>query len=600
MSQIQEQVIIYDLQLKQVARLENAFDISYDLRMNQAAAAQFSLPASDEKNRFCQGGYYAEIFDNGQRIDLFKITIPIKNWSDSEDYITYAAEHVINTLLDDVLFGLHSGQGGANGTASVIQYILGQQSQPHWVMGECDFSYQFIYDFENTTLKNALYTVPTQFGDSYLWATDTSTYPWKISLVQLNDQAQARIYYSSNLTAMEREVDYTRIYNRVYALGAGEGVNQLTIESVEPAGKKYVEDAASISRYGLKQYILTDRNYKNPGNLYAAAQSFLAEHQEPPITYKISAVDLSLLTGKSWDQFAVGAMVLVKNYDMRLPVKARIKRVSKQNVDGQPWNVSLELGNFVGSIASANNRLASQMNTEQTVSQGATNLCIINESDNADPEHPLLLKFYIPDTVINVNECRLNLQLDRFRAYTKTTSDGGGTTETTSTKQTVTHTTKSGDSNIVIRGCSVLPGSSPLTTTWAGGHDHNGEVSSVPNHYHNVHDHNHNVQIDGHTHELVIPEHSHTVTFSDHSHGINYGIYEENTLPTSVNIIVDGSSTFTPPSLNNIDLMSRLAKTGNLVRRGWHTVEISPNTIGRIVGALALQTYIQSRGNYVK
>lgn len=56
-------------------------------------------------------------------------------------------------------------------------------------------------------------------------------------------------------------MDASGIANRIYALGYGEGVNQLTIAGVN-GGKPYVEDAMSIQQYGLCSTILVDSRYE--------------------------------------------------------------------------------------------------------------------------------------------------------------------------------------------------------------------------------------------------------------------------------------------------------------------------------------------------
>lgn len=44
---------VYDLNLNLVAILENAFNIGYEIRLNELWTAHFSLPADDQKLTEC-------------------------------------------------------------------------------------------------------------------------------------------------------------------------------------------------------------------------------------------------------------------------------------------------------------------------------------------------------------------------------------------------------------------------------------------------------------------------------------------------------------------------------------------------------------------
>ncbi|MNC54618.1 hypothetical protein D3C75_1041090 [compost metagenome] len=115
--------------------------------------------------------------------------------------------------------------------------------------------------------------------------------------------------------------------------------------------------------------------------------------------------------------------------------------------------------------------------------------------------------------------------------------------------------------------------------------------------------------VDGHAHGIVphyhvfnIPAHSHemphTHIIPEHTHEIEYGIFSGPS-PTAVGILVDGnlvpgSST----SSNELDLSSYLSKDeeGKIKRGQWHTIEIVPNSLGRVVASVVTQIFVQSRG----
>ena len=91
---------------ERLAFLQNAFDIGYVKSLNSLWTACFSLPAKDPKNKHCQPFNLVELYDGSERVELFRII--------GEDLVrstqavrVYNCEHVMATLLDDVLYKYH-------------------------------------------------------------------------------------------------------------------------------------------------------------------------------------------------------------------------------------------------------------------------------------------------------------------------------------------------------------------------------------------------------------------------------------------------------------------------------------------------------------
>src|SRR5690606_12713983 len=95
-----------------------------------------------------------------------------------------------------------------------------------------------------------------------------------------------------------------------------------------------------------------------------------------------------------------------------------------------------------------------------------------------------------------------------------------------------------------------------------------------------------------------IPSHRHDITLPNHTHEIEHGIFKLNRLPSRVTIKVDGVTVpYTSTSGDSIDLVPYLTlDSDRRVQRGWHTVEITPNDLGRINAQLMVQFFMQSRG----
>ena len=582
------------------AILINAFSISYETPFNGLWRASFSMPANDPKNEECLPLRYVELFDGEERIDLFRIIPQAKTRSRDGQTITYTCEHVLATLLDDVMFHYHQIGGMGIYTADVLHYILSKQTTARWQLGTVSFDRQFEYKWENDNLMAALLSVPNVFVEAYQWTWDTSSYPWTIHLQEAETDGfnAAYIRYGVNLIGITKEEDPTELCTRLYGLGYGEGVNQLTIAEVN-GGVPYL-DADTQAQYGVVSRIFADTRFEYPENLKARMEAILEASKTPRITYKVDAADISSLTKEPIHKFFSGALVRVIDEELGENVLVRVVNVRKTDVTGQPWAVQLELANRTKTIASTIADLANRQRINEVYSQGATNLDSRDFADNCDPEHPAVIRFYIPEETVRINKVLLSYKSEAFRAYSKAiaaapaVSSGPSTSSTTAGGGAVIDTQTG---NEIWRISE--PTGMPEVTSRTGYHSHTvaseaGVVftSTDGGHSHGLVPHYHVFNIPSHTHGM---EHTHIIP--SHTHDIQYGIFEGPT-PTSVTVQVDGNDVpVVSTDANNIDLVSYLSKdSSGKIDRGWHEINIAPNNLGRIVASLNTQIFVQSRG----
>lgn len=615
---------VFDRNMKRLAYLDNAMSVGYTLETNSLWTATFTMPADDPKTEYCTPLNYVEIFDGDERIDLFRIIGEDLERSDGATRF-YNCEHVLATLLNDVLFQYHQCGGTGVRTAEVLNYILNRQTTRNWVLGSCDFERFFEYNWENSTLLAALFAVPECFDSDYLWTWDTTGYPWSLSLVAPSDRLKSEIRYAKNMTEIRKSRDDTGLANRIYALGYGEGVNQLTISSVNN-GLPYVEDALSIEKYGLCSSILVDTRYEVEENLKAYAEQILRESAEPYYSYEIGAIDLHRLTGDAFSRFWPGEIVRIVDDEDGVNLRARIVSVTKDDAQGDPGAVSVTIANKSKDIAGSISDLQSRALIGETYAQGATNQQVYNFSDNADADHPATMKIYIDESVVRINKMLLNIQFEPFRAFEQaigggggqTTSSGGGTTTSSGGGSTTSSGGGQTSSGTALESSNILPNEtngqavhnhglssgaklaivdSSLkivgyeSFVWSGAHIHPAHTHRISDHTHRVDSHTHRVS--AHTH--TVPAHTHTV--QNHTHAIQFGIYEGQRASRAT-IRVDGNVLPAQSGYDNIDIVAYLSKddSGKIQRGTWHTVEVLPDTMSRIVGAVFSQTFCNSRG----
>ena len=580
-------VKVYDSNMDLVAVLQNAYKIGYEKRLNELWVASFSLPANDPKNAECLPFRFIEIFDSGERVDLFRI-IPTKTAkTDSGATKTYICEHVLATLLDDILFQYHQV---SDTPEENIDYILGRQSTARWQVGTVDFTNIFEYKWENENLLAALFSLPKAYAGEYQWTWDTTTQPWTLNLVQPSDVATARIMYRKNLIGITKDEDPSYIVTRVYPLGYGEGVNQLTITAVN-SGVAYL-DASTVATYGVIATTFVDKAEENAATLKAKAAAWLETVKNPRVTYSVDGADIYSITGESLDRFRdPGIMVLVQDEDIG-NFTARIVSVSKSDLTGEPGNISVEISNKILDSADSFTDLQKRQHVNEVYAQGATNLDSHDFADNCDPDNPAVIKFYLPEETVRVNKMMLSYEAGQFRAYSKAIEGGGAITKSTEAGGAVVDT----DTDVQI----FVPGLSEEPTAEGGEHEHsyydaNGTggttrtTSSEGSHTHMLYKHAHRITLPPHTHEMILP---------NHTHEIDYGIYL-GPEPTSVTVAVDGNTVTdqTATSGNDINIIPYLSKdTDGKITRGWHEIKITPDDLGRLVANIVTQLFVQSRG----
>ncbi|PGU29602.1 hypothetical protein COD66_23135 [Bacillus cereus] len=646
---------IYDIKMNLVAILENAYKIGYEKETNNLWTCSFSLPLNDPKRLEVKPKYFIELYDHDKYIGKFIVNPKKTVKNESDQSITYNCEHVWSTLHSDVLFRYHQLTNWT--TKDVLQYLINQQEIKHWKLGTVEFTRYFHYAWENeNSLLNAIVSIPKPFDESYLWTWDDTNYPFTLNLVRLTDEKVDVIRYGKNLKGIEKDEDPYGIVNRIFPLGYGEGVNQLGIEKVN-SGLPYLEDIASINKYGVQKQIWPDRRFEDANTLKASAQALLNKYKEPIKTISVDCIDYELIDPYKLVKYDISKIVGVYDQDTDTNDDLRIMKITKSDIYGDPSNIQFEIGNVRDDIGTTITDLQKKQLVNDTYSQGSTNIDSRDFQDNCDPEHPAVIRFQIPNDVMNVNELILTFETLRFRAYERAIKGGGAVVASTSSGGATVGSTSSGGANVssttsggatvgstsagggtvrassgggdhvhkMFHGGGIMPaepttiglytafsdpgrntaasfyakgtGSSFYTHGSSGDHTHD---ISLPDHSHSISipNHSHSISIPNHTHDISIPNHKHDITLPDHTHEIEYGIFEFNETSSKVTITVDGNVVpFTSTSGQDIDLEPYIAKgsDGKFQRGRYVEIKITPNKLARINATVTGRLFIQSR-----
>lgn len=567
--------------------LENAATVSYELKNNDLSVASFQLPVEDPKGELIQAHDFVRIQDGGVEVGMFRII----SWEGSiipgaGVFTTYQCEHVIATLLDSVMDGDHVIGSGDMTTADVMRYILSFQTSQLWALGECDFDDAFEYVFSNQDCLTALMSLGKVLVERYRWEYDTSELPWLVSLKKAPTKPRCGLNYRRNLGDIVCTVDATRLVNRLYPKGNGEGINQLTIAEVN-GGVKYIDaDPENVDPARIKAGIYSASDIEDPALLLAKSKQVLKQLSQPVYSYVVTALDLYQQTGLEWDRFATGDLVRMYDADHGVDLTTSIELISKADVFGDPATVTLTLSTASTDLVGDINSLADRVAINELYSQGTTQMYPLQLADNADAEHPLVMRYYIPSEAKHINKVILSWQVESFRAYSKGSSAGGGT---------ATSTEYGGSTTVAewVEGYSYEVDTAAALVTTSAASSEGVEHTHTAYHHHVVPISVTIPQID-----IEIPNHYHGITIPSHSHGISYGIYE-GAQAKSVAIKVDDVEL--PAELltgREVDVAAYLSTddAGKIQRGTWHTIEIVPDGLTRIVGNLYMQIFIQHRG----
>lgn len=590
---------VYDLERKKVAILENAYNVEEDKKINSLWTLSFQLPEDDKKIEYCNTFWYVR-YNNGE---LYRI-MPQTRISEETGEYTFQCEHVLATLLDNVLFGTHVVGNIGTDTETCINYILDHQLEKNWKLGVCEFTNQYEYCWENENLLSALFSIATPFTNPYIWVTDTSSYPWVVNLKRIEDGLpEVYVTLKKNLLSYQIEDAPEQICTRLYPLGYGEGVNQLGITGVN-SGSPYVQSPKKITdKYGIIERIWIDRRYENPDSLLAAAKKMLLELQEPIIQYEIGYQELN---ENDYGLIDVGKRLQIR-YKNDI-VDTIITGVNNKYEEIQ--SSSLEVANRSIDIASTVADLADRQRIEMAYAQGATQLYAQSLQANCDSKNGAIMSFFIPDEMRIVNSVKVKIKSESFRAYSKATSAEEEQKETSGKNEEEVLTSDGGggfkETTEDGGGVTRETGTSGINVTWvqpntyeSEGHVHQYERVNSHQHEVTIPNHTHGIEIEDHKHNVTIPSHTHSFIIPAHNHDIVPGIYTFGN-PKSISVKINGKTVMQIQDVNaELDITEYLIdeKRGTIPRGTWHEIEIVPNDLAYVMIDMYVQGFIQSRGD---
>ena len=150
------------------------------------------------------------------------------------------------------------------------------------------------------------------------------------------------IHYGRNLVEIRRSVDVSQLMTRLYMEGGTDAHGDPVRVGAINGGLDYI-DADTIGRWGIRCGIWTDSSVEDPETLLACGRALLEARKNPVYSYQATALDLHRLTGQDWDNLMPGKKVRVMDDLHGVLFSARIVRIEKADVYGDPGGITVTI-----------------------------------------------------------------------------------------------------------------------------------------------------------------------------------------------------------------------------------------------------------------
>ena len=197
---------------------------------------------------------------------------------------------------------------------------------------------------DGQTILQAALTLRKSLG-GYMEVNNDRELDWFTTIGE--DKGQ-QIRYGKNLVGISREIDYTKLFNRIYVYGRDADGNRIKLSDIQD--EDYIEDVPSQTTYkGIYVGVFTNFSITGAAALLTWAQELLAQYKDPPTTYAVDAVDLSIQQQFAFEALQLGSQVTVIDEDLNIEISTTVVRIFKPDLLN-PMKMQIELANAVRDI----------------------------------------------------------------------------------------------------------------------------------------------------------------------------------------------------------------------------------------------------------
>lgn len=284
--------------------------------------------------------------------------------------IEISMNHFIDTLNDDIWAAKYSARGVLVNT--FVSNMLGYQTVPFWSLGTYELGstarwYQDDIDYaklsEEFSMLRDAYT-SHQFTFTHIISGSTVTEN-RLNILGLPQEVTAEFRLSRNVEQCRYTRDDSGLCNHLYLKWHSKGGEYYYVKQFT-----YPE---SIARYGeISDSIDLSTTDTESNDYQKYALTWLSRYAKPKLTVNIDGFQLSRLTGREWDEMAVGKLVRMALPEYGETYTERCNSVTYPDMLGQPDRITVELGDHQERLTeiTANTRKQRSGGSGQYIIQG--------------------------------------------------------------------------------------------------------------------------------------------------------------------------------------------------------------------------------------
>jgi phage minor structural protein len=324
------------------AVLENAYDVIVTGEVNGADILEFKLPFHDKKRAFLENEKQIKVCD-----DVYRIRT-ITDTKDNSGLVV--TEVYAEALFYDLAFSVEKENVtfDAENAQTAMAYAL---KDTEWSVGTVNVVTKRTWKCTESNALAILRKIQVIHGGDLVFDCANRL----VHLYAFSGANSGVLFcYKKNMKSIQKVVDTRSLITRLYAYGS-EGMTFASING----GKPYVEDFSFTKEVRINT--LDCSNFTNPYQMLEYTRSKLEEYSSPRISYVMTAMDLSVLTGYEHETWNLGDIVTVDDKELKLSVQTRIVR--RQYNLQEPWNTVIELSTTLRELGDATSQWDSAADT---------------------------------------------------------------------------------------------------------------------------------------------------------------------------------------------------------------------------------------------
>ena len=314
--------VVLDSKSAWEAVLDNAFDVIVTSEVNGADILEFKLPFHDPKR---------DSLDNEKQVQIVNDVYRIRTIKDEKTADGKVISYVYaEAAFYDLSFSVEKENRdfAADLPNAPMNYAL---LGTGWSLGNVTVSTKRTWESTERNALSILRATQNIHGGDLIFDSANRL----VHLLSFGGADSGALFsYKKNMKSIERTVDTRSLVTRLYAYGK----DGMTFASINN-GKDYVEDFSYSSE--LRIGSLDASSFTNPYQMLEFTNMRLGQYAKPRISYVLSAMDLSILTGYEHETWNLGDIVTVHDKELNLYVKTRVIR--RQYNLQEPWKTVLEL-----------------------------------------------------------------------------------------------------------------------------------------------------------------------------------------------------------------------------------------------------------------